>query len=131
MNNLDMLKSLRSGVQREAEQALSIAKLLVHPAFLEMSTEIDVSPYGGSLWVTVNNRTDLELALSLAKPGTIWQKSVSGNVMRYSANIDEVPVTVRAKTNALPATCKIEKKMVEIPATPAYKTEVETIVCDF
>lgn len=71
---------------------------------------------GSMFWVFVDNRTDVEALMSLAPR---WSKSPDGEGIDYKENVDGHELTIKARTNALPPTCKLVEEEYEVPAEPA------------
>ena len=96
----------------------------------KFSETVDINPYGSSLWVEVDNREDLQLALTLAPK---WAKNPNSQSIRYEATVGELPIIVIASNSALPPTCKLVEETYEIPAEeakPARKGTRMVLKCD-
>ncbi len=92
----------------------------------QLSESVDFNPYGGTFWFTVSNRADVQVLMQLA-PG--WDKKTWDGGIDYDAEVDGVCYKIRAADGALPPTCKLVEKEVEIPAQPARIEKRMVIEC--
>jgi len=88
----------------------------------QLSDSVDFNPYGGTFWFTVSNREDVQVLMQLAP---IWSKKTWEGGIDYDAEVDGVSYKIRAADGALPPTCKLVEKEVEIPAQPATPARME------
>jgi len=95
---------------------------------LELSDTCTCLPSSRNWWVTTNSRDDVVKLMTLASPGEIWRKDTQGGQITYSTLRDDgISITIYAKDNALPPTCKV----IEVEETvPAYTRTVSKIVCN-
>jgi len=68
-----------------------------------------------TLWIHVYNRKDLEILMQLAPR---WEKTYTDRYINYSALVGGERVSLIAKDNALPDTCKLVEQEVIIEETP-------------
>jgi hypothetical protein len=87
-----------------------------------------INAAGGSLWFFCDNREDLKVLLSIVSGA--WNKSTSGEEIRYSNTLFGAPICVFAKDSALPETCHVVEEVKEIPAQPATTRIIRTIQCN-
>jgi hypothetical protein len=93
-----------------------------------LSDSANINAYGSnSIWINVTSREDLAVAMAT---GTIWSKSTDGNIMVYTLQVGDFVINIRARSGALPKTCKVVTETVSYPAQPARTELVEKIVCD-
>ena len=103
--------------QEKIAQCNKLLDLLRDPRLIPLSETVYFNVAGRALWLTVNNREDLTILLSLGtKP---WTKKTSGNRILYCNEIDTVWVEISACDAALPPTCRVVKEEVQIPAAYA------------
>ena len=98
----------------------------------KLSPTANVNAVGDySIWLEVNNRDDLSVALALF-PGKVWSKRGEGKVMTYSHWIEptNIKVIIRATESAIPPTCKVTTKTIVIPAQPERTETVQEITCE-
>lgn len=88
----------------------------------ELSPGVEVNAYGGSFWLTVSKREDVQVLMKLAP---MWKKSPSGTGIDYDAEVNGVDFKIRTTDGALPPTCKLVERDVEIPAEPAKPARIE------
>ena len=83
-----------------------------------LSETAQLNATGGSMWLTLDNRDDMKVALTLAP---VWSKSkgIDEQEIDYDATVDNVPIKIRAVSGALPASCKLVEEEYEIPASEA------------
>jgi hypothetical protein len=98
----------------------------IQPLLAELSEECSINSYGGTMWFTTHQRSDIQVLLQLAPR---WEKKTEGDEIRYIANVDGVPYWVTARDSALPDTCKLVEREVEIPAQPARISKVMMVEC--
>lgn len=82
----------------------------------KISDTVDFNPYGGTFWFTVSNRDDVQELLRLAPQ---WKKNIHETGIDYDATVGGVAYKIRTTDGALPPTCRLVEKDVEIPAQPA------------
>lgn len=95
----------------------------------EFSNSVQISPYGGSLWITVNNREDLMAALSISN-GEQWRKDSSDAAITYHWDNVGYPVSIYAQNDAIPPTCKVIEVDEVIPAQPERIVKRKKIQCN-
>lgn len=93
----------------------------------QLSEAANCYTYSKNVFLTVDNREDLQKCLSI---GQLWKKSNSSTEIHYSWTDPNGYIwTIHAKDAALPATCKVVTEEVLIPARPAYYEKREKITC--
>lgn len=88
----------------------------------QLSDSVELNPYGGTWWLTVYNREDVQVLMQLAPR---WEKSVRDDGIDYNAIVDGVEYKIRTKDGALPPTCRVIEREVEIPEQPAIPARKE------
>jgi len=120
------------GVQSQAANLASLIKDTQEAVdvleALELSDTCTCQPSSRNWWITTESRDDVVKLMTLASPGEIWRKNVQGGQITYSTLRDDgISITIYARDNALPPTCKV----IEVEETvPAYTRMVSKIVCD-
>jgi hypothetical protein len=123
--------SINYAASSAADQAKSaarsaIAKLLIEQCPGEVTDTVNISPYGGSMWVSVYNREDLQFFLQIAPQ---WSKKNETDCIAYEAEVHGVAFKIRAYEAALPATCVTIEEEVIIPAQPERKEMRKVVKC--
>lgn len=82
-----------------------------------------------SNWVDFNecNRQQLNTIRSQFPPGTRWNRSVDCTAINYTVHIDGI--MWRFWHTELPPSCKLVKKLVEVPAVAAHFEEKYVVEC--
>lgn len=92
----------------------------------QLSPSCDLNPYGGTFWFTVSNREDVQVLMQIAPR---WSKSTHDSGIDYDARVDGVYYKIRTVDAALPPTCKLVEREVEIPAEPAKIVKRMVVEC--
>src|SRR5580692_3614431 len=116
------MKNLAEEVSRYKENIYDglkdLDKMISQLAKIELSDEVYINPGGGSCWIDVRNREDLQTALTICEG--VWTKETAGSEIHYDNQRDGISYRIKATDDALPATCKlVEEEYIE-PARPAY-----------
>ena len=130
--NTEYQNSLSYKSRELANSANVFRALACRPQLGDLSDTAQINAYGTcSLWVHVYNREDLEKAMALGVPGTMWTKKNCVDCLSYSQMLeDEVEMRIYVHDGALPPTCKVITEVVNHPAREAYTETIEKIVCD-
>jgi hypothetical protein len=108
-----------------------IRKGLSHIAKIapQVSDTVQFNPFGGTFWITVENREDVPELLRLAP---IWKKSPHENGIDYDAIVDEVEFKIRTVSGALPPTCRLVEREEQVPEKiiPAHTIKKMVLECD-
>lgn len=116
--------------QRQLNREVSIRNVLL-PLLPKLSDDVQVYPGQGNLLVYVFNREDLQTLMTLA---TTWKKQPASDGIYYitqpSENVHDLPITILAKNDALPATCIVEEYDDVIPAQEARIIKRQRVRCD-
>jgi hypothetical protein len=107
-----------------------VNKMVELLAGLEFDEAVHCNPMGGSCWIYVYNRDDLKTALSLAKGGQTWRKSIESGSIRYISTIDSIDFSIFAHDAALPPTCKVVEEEYFIEAQPARIGKRSVVKCN-
>lgn len=108
-------------VERVAKGGERVARILA-----QLSDSCDLNPYGGTFWFTVSNREDVQVLMQIAPR---WAKSTHDAGIDYDAEVDGVSYKIRTVDAALPPTCKLVEREVEIPAVPAQIVKRLVVEC--
>lgn len=105
----------------EAYSTASVAALKKGRAMLmaiptTLPNDLEINAYGGAFWITVKRREDIQTLMQLAPR---WSKSPRDDGIDYDATVDGVTFKLRAMDAALPPTCRVVEREVEVPAEPA------------
>lgn len=107
-----------------ASNHIVAAKESFEPLLDKLSDTVAFNLAGGTVWVMLSTREDLAVVLQLAQK---WDKSTSGKIMIYTAEVNGGGYSVRATDAAIPPTCKLVTKTEVIPE---HTETVETLVCE-
>lgn len=112
----------------ELEMVLTTKALLV-PLIPLLSDEVSINAGGCSVWFHVSSRSDLMVLMRLAP---VWAKSAvdGAPVINYEAEAQGVLIRLIARDAALPGTCHVEEREVEVAAVPARMERRLVVVCD-
>lgn len=114
------------GYMQDAEKNVDKIKGQVASIMFRLSPSCDFNPFGGTAWFTVDKREDVTVIMELAP---IWTKGTHDTGICYSAEIDGVPYRIIAKDDALPPTCRLVERVVEVPAQPARMEKKMVVEC--
>jgi len=94
----------------------------------QVSESCEFNPFSGSLWFTVRNRDDVQELLRLAPK---WTKEKHESGIDYFATVRGVDLKIRTLDGALPPTCRLVEKVVEVPETviPAHTEKRMVVEC--
>jgi len=126
------IQKMLGDVQYQSENLASLIKCTQEAVdvleTLELSAKCSCQPSSRNWWITTESRDDVVKLMTLASPGQIWRKDTQGGQITYSSLRDDgISITIYARDNALPPTCKV----IEVEETvPAYTRMVSKIVCD-
>lgn len=112
LNNLSMLNKMEIPLLELAEK---------------FSDTVYVNPFGSSIWIQVDNREDLQYAMTLAP---LWKKEYETNYIDYLTEVDGIEVRIRASEGALPDTCKLVEVEEIIPANEERKVIRKVLRCN-
>lgn len=122
------IDSAKTYLERNMEQLKTGASRLAKIAG-GLSNEVDLNPYGGTFWFTVKKREDLQVLLQLAPK---WSKEAWTDGIDYNAEEGGVSYKIRTTDGALPPTCRLVEKEIEVPeqpAVPAHKEKRMVVEC--
>jgi len=125
-------QALKSKADELASSFKLQAVLFANPQLTKLSETANINAHGAySLWISVHNREDLAIAMSIGK-GLVWSKHGGKNYIRYSSRVEEydISVEITAYDEALPPTCKVVTETIHHPAREAYTETVNKLVCD-
>ena len=125
-------QALKSKADELASSFKLQAVLLANPQLNKLSETANINAFGAySLWISVHNREDLAIAMSISK-GLVWSKQGGKNYIRYSSRAEEYDISleITAYDEALPPTCKVVTETIHHPAREAYTETVNKLVCD-
>jgi hypothetical protein len=126
------IQEMLRGVQYQSANLASLIKDTQEAvdmlSALELSDTCTCLPSSRNWWITTESRDDVVKLMTLASSGEIWRKATQGGQITYSTLRDDgISITIYAKDNALPPTCKV----IEVEETvPAYTRTVSKIVCN-
>jgi hypothetical protein len=95
--------------------------------FDKLSDKAEANACSGSVWCHADNRDDLKAFMSLAPR---WEKGTDADIMEYRAQVDGIPIIIKAQGEAIPPTCHVIEEEVEVPAQPAHTVKRSRIVCN-
>lgn len=120
----DALKSTMAGLIINARR-LALMEVLLNTIDTEsLSDDVTFNAFGGSMWISLKSRADLEILFRLAER---WDKKDDADCIRYSATVMDVEFVIRAYDNALPPTCRVVEEQIAIPARMETR---KRIVCN-
>jgi hypothetical protein len=92
----------------------------------QLSADVSFSP---CCYFTIDDltREDLQLLMTLAPK---WEKTYFDQGIYYKATIQDHEVTLIARANALPSTCKLVEEVQVIPAQPEKIVRRQVLKCD-
>lgn len=102
--------------------ALKKGSALFSRVAAQVSSDVTLNPFGGTFWFTVKNRADVQILMQLAPR---WEKNTWDGGIDYNAEVDGVDYKIRTSDGALPPTCRLVEKEIEIPALPAQPARME------
>lgn len=122
-NNLDARATNLVAETKTTVKGIMLLQRITEP----LSDTYELNGYGGVFWVTVKNRDDLRVFMSLAPQ---WSKENDTTGINYKAIIDGVQFRIRAEDDALPGTCKLVEEEVVIPAQPERIEKRKVVRCN-
>lgn len=131
MPNSTILLTIESSIQSCLDDVSTRHRdgTILSPLVPHLSESARVSPGGAICWVYVDNREDLMVLMRLAP---VWTKEASegSGTIDYHAMVGDRPFRLIASDAALPGTCRVEERDVEVAAVPAHTVKRLVVVCE-